>query len=110
MVLVFSDGSDDYTYLGREPFAPSAEALEQYAGFYFSSELQTGWKAVVKEGKLVLEVPRNGDIVLRPVSPDVFGSTGFLVEFRRDRRGAISGIDVSNPRVKLLRFTPSSPR
>lgn len=112
MIVSFESGDDDvYTYLGREPFRAPAGYLARFEGSYFSPELDAGWRAVVKDDNIVLEVPRNGDLVLRPLGQDRFGSTspfGFFLEFTRSQQGNIEGFLVSNPRVKALRFQRSN--
>lgn len=108
MVVGFEAGEcDAYTHLGRKVFTPNKSYLAAFQNTYFSPELGVSWRAVVKDGDLVLEVPRNGGIVLRPLGGDRFGSIsplGYFIEFIRSGTGRIEGFLASNPRVRALRF------
>ena len=88
-----------------QPWTPTAQELEAYAGIYWSSELETRYTLFVRDGKLVANHRRNGDLTLRPVKPDSFaGSTFYFsrVEFERDTQGRVTGMRVSSDRVRRL--------
>lgn len=89
------------------PFAPDAAQLAEYAGAYYSPELDTTYTLEVKEGKLVAQHPRNEPSTLTPVSTDRFNGNQWYfsgVRFTRDDQGKINGLLVSGGRVRNLRF------
>src|SRR5258705_173912 len=74
--------------------------LPDYIGHYRSQELETSWSVQVKEGKLVLQHRRQGEIPLRPSSRDRFsgGSNLGSLQFERDSGGKVTGFKVTTGR------------
>jgi CubicO group peptidase (beta-lactamase class C family) len=84
--------------------------LPDYAGHYRSEELETSWSVQVKEGKLMLQHHRHGEIPLRPMARDKFsGSNLGSLQFERDAGGKVTGFKVTTGRVRNLRFDRQSP-
>ena len=84
--------------------------LPDYTGQYRSQELETSWSIQVKEGKLVLQDRRQGEIPLRPVARDRFsGSNLGSLQFERDTGGKVTGVKVTTGRVRNLRFDRQLP-
>ncbi len=81
--------------------------LTQYAGVYWSDELETQYKAVVEDGKLKLRHIRHGDIDLRLAGADTFNnSTWFMsqVRFTRDAQGKVVSMRAGGGRVRGIVF------
>jgi hypothetical protein len=79
----------------------------EYAGAYFSEELETSYTVVVEDGRLVARHWRNDDVLLYPTAKDEFrGSVWWLrlVTFDRDSAGRVAGLRITNGRVRNLRF------
>jgi hypothetical protein len=75
-----------------EPF--NAAELPEYAGAYWSDEVESLYTMVVREGKLIANHIRHGEIVLRPLARDQFvGSQWFMqdIRFTRDGSGHVNG-------------------
>jgi len=89
-------------YVRVEPARPDVAALGAYTGSYYSPELDTIWKIVVKDGKLVGSARALGETALEPAMPDVFQGSG-LLRFRRIG-GRVSGFDVDAGRMFGIRF------
>ena len=72
---------------------------------YFSPELETSYRLVVKGGMLVAEHSRHEDSALSPVRKDRFEGR-FLesIQFDRDENGRVNGFHASSGRVRNLRF------
>jgi CubicO group peptidase (beta-lactamase class C family) len=88
-----------------ESWQPSTTELETYAGDYRSVELQTGYTVTVRNGVLVAEHFRTGEVQLKPVERDRFqGSTLGDVRFRRDAAGTVTSFTANTDRVRGLRF------
>jgi CubicO group peptidase (beta-lactamase class C family) len=81
--------------------------LAQYAGRYYSSELDTTYALVVKDDRLVATHLRHGEITLTPARTDEFsGDRRFFssVAFERDAEGLPKSMLVSTGRMRPLRF------
>ncbi|MEO5590492.1 MAG: serine hydrolase domain-containing protein [Gemmatimonadaceae bacterium] len=100
---------------------PSAAALAEYAGVWFSQEINTGWQLKEHGEKLVLRRPGRADLALWPVERDVF-VRGFgsweeplmtRLHFHRDAAGKLTHLSLSTPSgenaVKNLRFVRVTP-
>lgn len=82
--------------------------INEYAGSYFSPELETTYHLIVKDGKLVTRHQRLESFSLSPIMKDKFNGNDFSfnhISFERDSRGQVSGFRVSNGRVQNLLFT-----
>jgi CubicO group peptidase (beta-lactamase class C family) len=90
-----------------EPWRPGTRELTAYAGRYYSPELETFYTVAVEDSQLVARHRRHGDITLAPAEQDVFGGSAWFfsnVRFERDEAGIVSGMRVSNGRVRNLHF------
>jgi CubicO group peptidase (beta-lactamase class C family) len=87
-------------------WTPSAMALQDFAGRYFSSEIETMYTLVVEDGKLIAKHRRHDDVDFEADEPDSFSSSSFFgdARFERDDGGEITGMRVSNGRVRNLLF------
>ena len=86
---------------------PTAAELAEYAGRYYSAELETSYTLAVANGKLVAKHRRLEDIELTPRAKDEFrGNAWFFgnMVVERDGTGGIKGFRVSNGRVRNLSF------
>src|SRR5262249_30583716 len=82
--------------------------LPEYAGLYWSDELETQYRASFEEGKLRLRHIRHGTIELRPIGRDVFATGSWFmseVVFVRDAQGRIAGLRAGGGRVRGIAFT-----
>jgi CubicO group peptidase (beta-lactamase class C family) len=98
---------------GREPVvyelitlaAPSLDQLQEYAGNYYSEELEVTYKLFVKEDKLFFQsgYATEGS-QLEPTLKDEFQVPGANVKFNRDNQGKILGFTVNTGRVQNIGF------
>ena len=100
---------DDTTPVPEEPSPPAPEVgdLGNYEGEYYSEELATSYWVRLRDESLVAHHRRHGDIELTPVGNDEFRSDVWFmgsVEFDRDGKGRVSGLRVSQPRSRNMRF------
>ena len=95
---------------------PSAAAVAEYAGTWFSSDLDAGWQLETRGSRLVLRRSGQGDLTLRPVARDRFlrgfgpdGELSVRLQFHRDSADVVSELTVSTSpgenSVRNLRFT-----
>ncbi len=108
MVRVTAAGVAPAVYAREEPARPTPEALVEYAGSYWSDELEVTYVAEVKEGKLTLRRRPDAAMMLEPTYMDGFasrsGGTTFF-RFIRDSRGRVVGFSANSGRVRNLKFT-----
>lgn len=105
-LMLHQNGEHPAKRLGEEPWSPSAEELEAYAGRYFSEELEAFYTVSVEEGKLMIAHRRFEPGELKAGEKDRF--TGPMpvaqVAFERDDEGRVTGLIVGNGRVRGIRF------
>lgn len=75
--------------------------LSAYAGDYWSDELETFLRIHLRDGRLVLELRRHGEIPLRYVARDILATASkedwwFEVKFQRDDKEAVTGLRLNS--------------
>ncbi len=89
------------------PFDGSKVELTEYEGKYYSEELDTYYSFEIKNDTLTAIHNRHPDIKLSPSKANMFsGDRWFFggVEIVRNNSGSVSGIRISNGRVRDLKF------
>jgi CubicO group peptidase (beta-lactamase class C family) len=95
---------------------PSAATVAEYAGTWFSPDLDASWQLETRGARLVLRRRGRTDLTLRPVARDRFlrgfgsdGEVSVRLQFHRDGAGELSELTVSTlpgeDSVRNLRFT-----
>ncbi|MFC2167186.1 hypothetical protein ACFLQZ_04400, partial [Acidobacteriota bacterium] len=113
--IVFNDvdiGTYKMDQMGREytgsktvKYVPTAEDLNEFSGQYWSPELHTMYTFHVKENQLVGFHARHGEFKLENLRKDEYlCSTSFIrkITVGRDKQGIITGLYVTNSRVRNL--------
>lgn len=107
-MLVLNDGEKEplvFEYV-EAPAEPTAAALAEYAGVYYSEELDTRYTVVVKDGKLAMRRRKFEDTPLKPKSADEFtAANAGSIKFTRDAQKRVAGFEINAGRVRNLRFT-----
>jgi hypothetical protein len=101
-VLTVVDG-DTTRYEPVVAASPSAAQLAAYAGSYWSDELETRYKIVVRDGGLVVQQRLGDEVKLTPTFADGFTSPAGTVVFSRDA-GKVSGFGIWAGRIRDVRF------
>lgn len=86
-------------------YVPSDKELAEIAGNYWSPELETQYSFSIKNNRLTGYQTRHGEFTTECIAKDTFVSgSGFIdkIIIARDRRGKITGMKVSNSRVRDL--------
>ncbi|GAB3806794.1 hypothetical protein GCM10028819_42840 [Spirosoma humi] len=96
-------GSKVQVYDKVKRITPSAVKLQEYRGTFFSAELNTTYSLSMKEGYLVLQMPKNEAIELAPFIKDVFAD-GMVVRFTRNKKKRITGFYLTTDPVRNLYF------
>jgi len=95
--------------VATEPWEP--KNLEAFEGVYWSDELETEYAIKLKDGKLIAQHIRHGNIELLPTIPDQFATrTWFMAEvkFQRDPSGKVSGMTAGGGRIAGIFFKRKS--
>jgi hypothetical protein len=90
-----------------EPFEPTEAQLQEYAGSYYSDELDTRYDLKLKSGSLWFGAGHNEEVRAVPMKKDYFSAESATIEFDRDRKGRVSGFRISTGRVLNLKFARS---
>ncbi|WP_428658532.1 serine hydrolase [Runella sp.] len=89
------------------PFSLTAEELKEYAGKYYSPELETFYTIKIDSDQLKLVHIHHGETTLKPLSKNKLQVPWWFfqsIEMVRDASNTIIGLKVSNGRVRNLRF------
>jgi CubicO group peptidase (beta-lactamase class C family) len=86
-----------------EEFAPSPEQLAEFAGAYYSEELDVHYVCSVENGRLTVRV-RSDSRALEPAWRDAFTDRGRQFEFTRAAQGRVTGFAVHAGRVRNIHF------
>ena len=106
--------SGEYGYDRVETYAPTPDELAQYAGCYYSPELDITWTLIIENDHLVAQRRKYVDSKLSPLFRDAFSDdwgplmgypTAYLVVFERDAHDAITALRVSGACVRNLEFS-----
>ena len=79
------------------------EQLAEYAGDYYSAELDVTYNLYLEEEDLMLRIGYSSPVQLRPSREDVFEG-GFTFQFVRNEEGHVAGINMEAGRVRNLKF------
>lgn len=88
------------------PVEVSPSLLDQYAGTYYSDELETAYRLSVEKAKLVAHHMRLGDFTFDPdlVTIGRFNSPNGTINFFKNEQGKVAGFRLTNGRVKNILF------
>ncbi len=110
-VTVIVPGEDPIPGKRIEPFEPTEADLKEYAGTYYSEELDVKYRFMVRDGKLYIRFRNFPKDPLNPLIRDTFSHTEshIRLNFQRNGQGKVSGILVNTGRVVDLMFKKLAP-
>lgn len=87
-----------------QPTEATSDERQGYTGTFYSPELETSYRITVEGDTLVGHHPRHGRISMTRIKEDVLEGDWPLnvVEYQRDENGGVTGVLVSNGRVRDL--------
>lgn len=98
----------DFAYNGKRIelkfFDATKININEIIGLYYSSELNTTYKIVATENKLVATHSKNEDAVLTAFQPDTFVSAIGKIEVIRNNLNEVSGIYIIGQRTGKIKF------
>lgn len=88
------------------PVKINPSQLDQYAGTYYSQELETAYQFFVKDGKLVAHHMRLGDFTFDPdlAVAGKFSSNNGTINFLTNAQKKVTGFRLTNGRIKNILF------
>jgi CubicO group peptidase (beta-lactamase class C family) len=98
------DRQKSYAFEPVKLVAPMPAELADYAGEYYSDEVQTSYKIGAENGRLVVTPRRGPNLVLTPALKDKFLSAGFNFDFTRDPQNRVNGFLMDTDRSVNIRF------
>ena len=103
-LTLHQNGDNHATRIEAEGWGPTAADLADFAGRFFSDELETFYTLAVEDGTLVLHHRRLDRAELEPGEEDRFSGGNLSFAFERDRNGQVIGFYLSNVRTRDVRF------
>jgi hypothetical protein len=99
---IIRDGRD--AEVCRRVVPPTGASLAEFAGTYYSDELDATWTLASRDGRLTVQILNDPPTPLDLVKPDVFvADQGLVLRFERDG-GAVARVSVQAGRVTNLVF------
>ncbi|NIM49557.1 MAG: serine hydrolase [Gemmatimonadales bacterium] len=95
-------GGDTTSFMRAPTMTPGQ--LAEYAGTYFSDELEVAYRLFVKDGELLLQIRSRSPTPVTIVRNDMAAARVGRVAFERDDEGRITGFTLNAGRVRNLRF------
>lgn len=107
-MTIYTNGLTANHYAQFTPAQYDNETLESFTGKYYSDIVSAIYSFTIREGYLVATNLRTEDIILDPLTKDVFASEDAwyfsTVRFSKDAKGQITGFYLNTPEVKDLWF------
>ena len=105
MVVASEDATPAQLAFVETTEATEAERASQ-AGTYYSTEVETTYRISEEEGEMQVYHPRHGSFPMKRLFRDVYSAEGpaGIVEIQRNPEGAVTGILISNGRVRNAWF------
>lgn len=99
------DGGKPQRYEPKVPVAPSPKDLAEYAGRYYSEEIEANYAFVIDQGELTLERQKAKSFPVTPTFADNFWNDQFgYVRFTRNAQGEVDGLLLTSGWIRRLRF------
>ncbi|HEU5290898.1 MAG TPA: serine hydrolase domain-containing protein [Cyclobacteriaceae bacterium] len=104
-VILLKNSQDTSSYRKVNPPDLNPTSLQKLTGAYSSDEAETSWMVEIKNAEVWVNVKPGLSIKLTPSFQDAFlGEAGELFEFKRDKKGNVTGLDVSQSRAERVPF------
>jgi CubicO group peptidase (beta-lactamase class C family) len=90
--------------------APRPEKLAEYAGTYYSEELEVNYVVRIIDGRLTVRHRFEQPVLLEPAYADAFVAKdrSRILRFTRNAAGDVDGVNLFSGRVRHLRFVRAS--
>jgi len=96
-------------FIWQESKAPSAAVLAPYAGEYVSDELGGAvYRVTAGDSVLMLRTSTADPLTAHLMFADTFVAGGYTIQFTRANRDGVAGFEVTNPRMRRVKFRKRS--
>jgi CubicO group peptidase (beta-lactamase class C family) len=103
--ILVQQSQDTSSYRKVSPPDLNPKSLQALNGQYFSEEADANWTVEIKNAEVWIHVKPALSIKLNPSFQDAYkGAEGELFEFKRDKKGNVIGLDVSQSRAERMPF------
>lgn len=105
MIVTVNNGKPS-TYENYEAKTITSKDLLSYTGKFYSPELEATYKIYLKNDTLFSHHARHGDFKIKVLKQDVLEGQWpfYIIKYKRNKKGDVLGIYVSNGRVRNLWF------
>lgn len=104
-LLAIASNAKPRRYQAVATVTPSVKQLTEYAGSYFSDEIQATYTFVIESGELRLKRQQAESISLTPTFADNFWNDQFgYLRFTRDARGKVDGLLYTGGSIRRFAF------
>ena len=106
--ITIQDNGKELNGIKILPVHLNPEQMAEYTGEYYSSELDTFYRIVLEEDRLITTHQKHDDFPLSPITPDYYSGTEWFfrtIHFTRDNDNRINGFMLTGSRVRNLRFS-----
>jgi CubicO group peptidase (beta-lactamase class C family) len=104
-MLTSANGGKPIIHERVEPASYTLQQLDQFAGTYYSEEIDATYVIALQDNKLILRRKNVDDAPLQLLFADTFSSVGSgTLSFTRNDQNHVSGFSVNTGRVRKLRF------
>jgi CubicO group peptidase (beta-lactamase class C family) len=103
---IIADGRKPVVFEAVEGIKPTTTQLTEYAGAYYSAEIDSVYQVEIDGDKLVLKRKKYKPVAFLPVFKDAFTNVSLgVVRFTRDNQNRINGFIASSGRIRNFRFS-----
>jgi len=106
-LTTYIGGKMQHHYSRVPSYEPTAAQLQEFTGLYRSDEVDMPYQVILRDENLFVRSLKSKDILLLPVSTDLFNGRGNRIRFTRDAQGKITGALLNTFRVCNFRFERS---
>lgn len=108
-MTIAQEGRKPLIYEAQETMSPTLEQLKEYAGAYYSDELDTTYRVEIDGDKLVLKRKKYLPTSYSVAFKDAFNNPAMgTFQFTRDNQKRINGFIINSGRIRNFRFVKSA--
>jgi CubicO group peptidase (beta-lactamase class C family) len=109
-MLIKFEGNKPMIFDAMPPADKTPAKLAEFAGNYYSDEIDATYRIALKDDKLVLTRKKAPAVTLQPSFRDAFSTLSILgtVRFTRDGEGRVNGFRISAGRIRGFNFVKRS--
>jgi CubicO group peptidase (beta-lactamase class C family) len=105
-LLLKFDDRKPIVFDAMPPANSTPAQLAEYAGSFYSGEIDAIYKVALKDDKLELTRKKAAAVILQPIFRDAFSTLSILgtIRFTRDAQNRVNGFILSSGRIRSFKF------